>query len=567
MHRLLTLLFLYCLSANALSVNLQASVDRHIININETLLLTITLDKQGANEIDLSAVELQFDILQRQRNSQASIVNGSISSQTKWSIILSPKDTGKLIIPSFSSLGAFSDAIKIQVNNSSTSGASSGTTHLQQQEQQKKNSEVFLKSTIDKNKIYVQEQLLLTLQLYYRIALSGYTPQEFSIDNSTIELTGENTSQKTVAGTVYNVLERTYAIHPQASGSIKIPVLSWQVEKPTNRFGFGNTASPYLRVKSQAHTIAVMPIPSVSTAKQWLPASALSLSQEWQQSTITAKVGEPLTYSLNLSATGLHHSQLPTISIDSNNNFTVYTDQAKTDNQLSNKGIKGTRINNYAVIPKTAGRFTLPPVSLKWWNINTDREETITLNAQQVIVANSQIGVGDKLIAASDKPQEVISGNTLEAASASHWLWKASTVVFALVALAFFILWRFNLRDNKAGNEEKANRASTKNTTSLKTLYRNIEQAIEEKAWLQLKYLLAEWASLTTQTPIHSNEEITQYFPELEPALATLDKQLYSENTVVVWDFAQLVVILKKQSAGKISKVSNDDKLKSLYQE
>ncbi|MFT5421593.1 MAG: hypothetical protein ACI9D5_002351 [Candidatus Endobugula sp.] len=561
MHRLLTLLFLYCLSANALSINLQASVDRHIININETLLLTITLDKQGANEIDLSAVELQFDILQRQRSSQTSIVNGSISSQTKWSIILSPKETGKLIIPSFSSLGAFSDAIKIQVNNSSTSGASSGTTDQQQQ-----NSEVFLKSTIDKNKIYVQEQLLLTLQLYYRIALSGYTPQEFSIDNSTIELTGENTFKKTVAGTAYNVLERTYAIHPQASGSIKIPALSWQVEKPNNRFGFGNTASPYLRVRSQAHTIAVMPIPNASSATQWLPASALSLSQEWQQSTITAKVGEPLTYSLSLSATGLHHAQLPTISIDSNNDFTVYTDQAKTDNQLSNKGIRGTRISHYAVIPKTAGRFTLPPVTLTWWNINTDREETITLDAQQVIVANSKIGVGDKLIVASDKSQEVISGNTLAATSVSHWLWKVSTIIFAIGALVFFILWRFNLRNNTVEKEHKTNTTSTKNTPSLKTLYRNIEQAIEKKAWLQLKHLLAEWASLVAQTSIHSNEGIIQHFPELEPALVTLDKQLYSENTVVVWDFAPLLALLKKQSAGKTSKASNDEKLTSLYQ-
>lgn len=533
MYKLLLPILCLLFSHVASAISLSASVDRTTISSNETLLLTVVLDRQGADKIDVSALEIEFDILQRRQGSQTSIINGRISAKTQWIFVLAPKTSGDLLIPSLSSLGAFSEPIKIQVSDNKQAANGKPTS--------KTNSDVFLEASIDKNTVYVQEQILYTLRLFYRVSLSGYTAEDIAVNNSTIELSHENNYQKSVNGVPYNVLERSYVIHPQASGQISIPAQTWQIERATSRFG--TIKSPYLRVNSQEQTIKVLPVANASTAKNWLPASQLTLKQQWQQSTITAKVGEPLTYALTLSAKGLGHSQLPTIDITNTDDFTVYSDPAKTDNQLGPDGITGTRTSHYAVIPKAAGTYQLPPVTIKWWNINTDKEELITLEPQRVIVANSEIEQENTLDIPTTPQSNTPVSNTPVAST--HWGWIVSTVSFGILAILFFVLWRLSVSSIKS--TPKKNSDSSVKAPSLKTTYHQIEQAIDGKAWHSIKPLLQQWASIKANAVINSNDDIVQYFPDLEQALIALDKQLYSEGAIVVWDFKQLVPLLKQQ--------------------
>ncbi|MFT6102641.1 MAG: hypothetical protein ACJA2B_001084 [Candidatus Endobugula sp.] len=556
------------LTANVNAATLTASVDRTNITINDTLLLTITLDRQGADDIDFSALALQFDILQRQQNSQTSLVNGRITSLTQWTLAIAPKEMGKLIIPSLSANGAFSDAITIRVsdtnnsNNSNNSSAQSNNT-----------SEVFLTANVNKPSVYVQEQVLLSLRLYYRISLSGFTPEEFSINNSTVELTAENNIKETVNGVTYNVLERIYALHPQASGSITIPAQRWRLEKPSNRFGI--TRSPYIHVDSQAQTIDVNTIPSNSTAEHWLPATSVTLNQQWLQSTISAKVGEPLSYRLTINADGLSHSQLPSIALDhlDSNAFTIYSDKAQTDNQVGNDGITGKRVLNYAVIPKTAGSYTLPPINLKWWNTATDKEETITLEPQRIIVANTSL---DQQQAIPNIPQSTQNNtaNDLDNVNNSNtqvsvWLWQLSTLLFIILSGVLCYLW---LQEKRRNNEyelsplEKGNNKSKRKNTktrAINDIYKELEQAIEQQQWQTVKALVLEWASAKSQYAVNNSDEFINAFPDLAQAMQMLDKQLYSP-AIVVWDFVELLGLLKQQQTPKTEK-NVDTGLENLY--
>lgn len=555
---------LLLLANNVNAAKLSASVDRTSISINDTLLLTVILDPQSTNTVDFSVLESQFDILQRQQNSQASIVNGSVSSQVQWTLVLAPKKTGDLIIPSLSSNGVFSDAIKIQVNDANSTNNKSASNK----------DELFLTATIDKNNVYVQEQVLLNMRLHYRVNLSGYTPEELRINNSTVELTAENNRKATLNGITYNVLERIYAIHPQASGSITIPAQRWQLQKSSNFFG--HNQNPIIRVSSQAHTINVKPIASNSTAAHWLPATSLTLNQEWLQSTITAKVGEPLSYRLTINAEGLSHSQLPSISLDNvdSNAFTIYSDKAETDNQISNNGITGKRVLNYAVIPKTTGSYSLPPISLKWWNTNTDKEETITLKSQKIIVAGSTLGQQNTISPATNIPTATtitqgISDNSSSDNSnnnASTWLWQLGTLLFALLSAVFFYFWtkeKHHKNINPSKKEATDNAINNTKNRPINTIYKGIEQTIEQQQWQMLKTLVLEWASTKKQHPVNNSSELTSLFPELTQTMKMLDKQLYSPK-VVVSNFEELPDLLKQQKIPKVQR-SIDTDLKSLY--
>ncbi|EGG93797.1 BatD [gamma proteobacterium IMCC1989] len=556
------------LAVSAHAATLTTSVDRTAITINDTLLLTITLDKQGADEIDFSTLELQFDILQRQQSSQTSIVNGRISSRTQWTLVIAPKETGNLLIPSLSANGAFSDAIKITVgdNSANKSDPLRNPPTTNGNDQANNTDDVFLRAVVNKDNVYVQEQIILRLQLHYRISLTDYEASNFIINDSAQELIDKKNFKTTINGVAYNVLEHVYALHPQTSGTLTIPQQLWQVEKPSNRFG--QIRSPFLRVTSQPLAINVKPIPSESTADYWLPASKINFTQKWEQSTISANVGEPLSYQLTITADGLGHSQLPNISLDAsaNKDFTIYSDKADTKNQPSPQGIIGTRVINYAVIPKNTGTFTLPPISLRWWNINTDKEEVITLESQKIVVASTQLDQQNTIPTVS-VIENTNTNNSPTTSSATLWLWQLSTGIFFVLWLIFFYLWL-----SKKSLSSEINTISTddsfshkaKNKRALKVIYSDIENAVEQKKYATLKALLLEWASHKTEKKVSNSDEFCHYFTELSEVMSTIDKQLYSPNSIIVWDFTELLSLLKQQQVPKADKDINTE-LESLY--
>lgn len=589
MKKLLFTFIFFLLPIHSWAMTLTAEVDRQSIGLQETLQLNLTFNRQGANLPDLSALELQFDILRQHQRSQTTIVNGKISAYTQWSFILAPKESGDLIIPSLSTMGAYSEAITIRVTdnaNNGTSAKNSSASSFQDTNKQSTNSSnnspstntnqpqnippsaIYLEAVVDKHKVYVQEQILLSLRLYYRLSLSGYTPQELTVDNSTVELTAENNFQKNINGVLYNVLERVYAIHPQASGTLTIPEQIWQVEKVNNRLGFTSGNSPYLRLRSREKNIEVLPIPGTSTAIQWLPAESVTMEQEWQQSLVTAKVGEPLTYTITTTAKGLHHAQLPSLKLDSNDYFTIYSDQAKTENAVSVEGITGKQTVNYAVIPTQAGTFTLPLINLTWWNVSTDKEETITLKPQQIIVANSELSSQTELPESHITTPQKISNSH----SSTLWLWPLSALFFAILALIFFVLWQ---KSKNANNDPSLindqNNTGTKQAPTLKALYASIEQAILHQKWLELKQLLLQWATNKTQQSINNSDALASYFPEIKETIQLLDKHLYShadtskesQSTPLSEKFFSLIDLLKQQEVN----TSNDKKkrLTDLY--
>lgn len=553
---LLPLLFLL-FSGQSFALTMTANVDRTTITINETLRLQVKIDQQGADMPDLSELKLQFDVLAQQQHSQKFISNGRISVLTQWLFIIAPKETGDLIIPSLSSLGTFSDAIRITVNPAGGNNPQSSNHSAPD------NEPVYLESSVSKNQIYVQEQLLLTLRLYYRISLSGYKYPEFTLDNSTVGLTAESNYQKTVNGTPYNVIERVYAIHPQASGTITIPSQTWQIEKATNHRGFNSQNSPYLRLNSQPQTVEVLPVPKASTAKQWLPASAFSIEQQWQQSLITAKVGEPLTYTLSIRAEGLQHAQLPPIELQSNDDFTIYSDQAKTKNEPTAAGVIGSSTVNYAVIPKKAGRFAMPPIQVKWWNTTTDKEETITITPETIIVANSVISSENALPALEQAPV-IVTENT----NSGTVIWKIGTLLFACLTVIFLLLWLLAKKQNGHrlhAHSNKKDKAKTIHSPSLSSIYRDIEHAIEQQQLAVLKALLLQWCALKTEQDIKHTDDIITCFPDLRDVLKSLDKQLYSPSNTTNTDISSLLNLLKQQKKNK-QENTQAEPLKALYQ-
>jgi hypothetical protein len=519
----------------SIALNLSAEVDRDKIALNESLRLIVTADKNIDTEIDFSQLLLQFDIINTRRSSRTAIENGAITSTTNWLLILAPKESGKLIIPSFEAQGAFSKPITITVTEAN---AASGN--------DTQSKDIFLEATVDKSSAYVQEQILLTLKLYYKINLASYDANDPNIENTVIEEISENNYRSQLDGEQYNVLEKVYALHPQASGPLTIPSQRWRLEKSSRRFQLGGSSNPYLYTKTPAINIDIKAIPASSTAKSWLPSTAITLDDRWQQSLLQAKVGEPLNYEIVLSANGLSASQLPLIELPETENFTVYSELPKTENNKSAVGIIGTRTTQFAVIPRKAGQFIFPEISFKWWNTSSDREETIRIPAQKIVVANPAVANTNQALPSIPSLAETTATQTT---SSNTWLWQISTIILALVcALLGFLLFRQQGQrqpSSQLNSQQKA--TSLKSNKRLQQLVEAIHNAASEKNAPELRKAIIQWGKfITGNETINSLNAIVEELPELKTELEALDKQLYSQNNENVFSFNALVEKINK---------------------
>ena len=153
---LIPLIFLYGLTT-AQEQNIEVSVDRNELARGETLTYTIRVyDQRQGMQLDLTPLTEEFDVLGTRTSSQIRSINGSVESWTDYIVTLFPLAEGELTIPSLEINDALTDPVAINVINEGPRSNQS-------------NEELFLEIVVNKETIYVQEQLLFTVRLYYTI--------------------------------------------------------------------------------------------------------------------------------------------------------------------------------------------------------------------------------------------------------------------------------------------------------------------------------------------------------------------------------------------------------------
>lgn len=513
------LLVVFCtliFSINVNALTLKSEVDKTSITREETLNLIVSVDDNTTNDIDFTQLSYQFDIIKSQRSSRVTISNGKKLAKTFWVLVLAPKEIGKLSIPSFTYKNAFSSSITITVTDQMSASNNSD------------NPEIFFELISDKNKTYVQEQILVTARLYYKIPLANYEHEGLKVDKARVEQVFEKNKEATFRGQRYKVLEEIYTIHPQASGQLIVPVQTWRLEKPSRRFGIGNSTNPYVYVRSEKLTIDVLPIPEHKTNNtDWLPSEKITLSALWKQSPLQAIIGEPLNLQITINAQGLADYQIPNLMLNETAEFTVFEAQPETNNIKDNKGITGIRKLNYTIIPRKTGQFTLPIISINWWNVNIDKEEIFTLPEQIIVVAKSTIA---DTSAKQNQVLPILQSTQVKKSEGSMpvILWQiVSSVFFIVICFLFYQLYTLK----KQPVDIKSNRPKNVFLSQQKIIINHIKIHIENKNWQQLRKELINWGQLSCKDEtLDSLNKLAVKIPELALHLQQLDNYLYGQH-------------------------------------
>ena len=510
------------LLSTMVQATVTARVDRNHIVIGETFNLTITVDENTSDQPDLSDLQQVFKVLGTSQSSSTKIINGSYSVEKSWEIALMPLGVGKNTIPPIKLGNSMTKPIQITITKSDPNAKASG--------------DVFVEVKADKKSAYVKEQIILTVKLFYAIALSEGNLSEPLASNTIVTPLDKGASYTTNRkGRNYTVVEKHYALSAEKNGTLELNPIIFNGRDNSSRRSFSmfSTGKP-VRAISQPLSIEIKPIPQGSIGKDWLPASNVQLSQEWSKGPY--KVGEPITRTIQLYVQGLSDTQVPDIDLGEIKDVRIYPEQPQTQTETTAQMLKTIKQEKIALIPTHAGAIRIPEYQLEWFNTKTAKVETaklppVTLQVETGDFAmqkpdvsfldskNTQSSSNDTVKTAKNK-QSPIEVKIIEK---DEQLWKILAAVFAFLwIVTVFIYLKKNPQTSVKKEEYKPKQVSKK----------QIIDSINNTSLLQLqKDLIYWWNQQYAEDNVTNLGQIkARVNPQMQQLLDLLEAQLYNQQ-------------------------------------
>jgi hypothetical protein len=547
-------------SASVSAAKIDVSVNRNPITITDSFQLTFSTTDSPDDDPNFAPLKQNFDIINQQKSSQLSWVNGSTNKTIQWTLSVMAKRSGELQIPAISFGNDLSQPLSITVIETTPLNAISD------------DNELFLEVEANPINAYVQAQVLYTVRLYQRINLAQATLSDPKLDNAVVEKLGEDHQYNTkVKGVSYLVTERKYAIFPQQSGVMTIAplVLTADVitDDPRSRFNsfFSNQNTLTKRIFSKKINLNVQATPAGFDGDHWLPAEQLALKETWSNDTLQVKVGEPITRTLTILAKGATSSQLPALSMQQvNPELKIYPDQAVINDQKAGDGIMAMREQKIAFIPSTAGNFILPAINIPWFNTQTQEMEQAQISAVTLVAiasesANTSVNnmPTTPAIQSPQQPPE-ITPTPSSIASSNIWMWATLGFGIAWLLTLLFIFWS---RFNKPRIKIKSTMENT--PVKLKEIIKELKTACAENNPQAAQQALIKWATVSYN--ITNLVELSSACDaDFQAELTKLNHALYAKDKLA-WDGSGLLQAVMAKQTKQSSPKSVDEPLVPLY--
>jgi hypothetical protein len=501
-----------------------ATVDNNKVAENERFELRFTFEGKNLNALkNFNPPSLKdFRVLSGPNQSTSmQIINGVSSSSLTLSYILMPNTTGAYTIGSasiqYEEKTYTTDPIKVTIVKGSQKPKDDSGKQISNEEIAKN---LFIRATIDKNKVYLGEQVTVTYKLYTRLNIASQMsvdklPQYQGFWAEELE-TARNISfsREVIDGQQYNVgLLKRAALFPNQAGKLEvtpfeltIPIQVQKKKNPNNVwddfFGdpFGRAEIVEYQAKSNTLKVEVMPLPENNKPESFKGAVGkfdFSATLDKQKT----KTNEPINLKFDISGTGnIKLLELPPFELP--NGFEKY--DPKVDEQINRAGkISGTKKADYLLIPRIAGTREIPPIEFSYFDPEKRSYQTISSKSYSVSVEQGQGGASDyanqQSIEQLDSDIRFIKTKFGDVSKQSEILlfnpalWIASIVPF--LASLVLIGWK-RKQDKLSGNQQllrysKAEKVARKRFKAAKKLLdqNNIELFYSEISQALFGYL------------------------------------------------------------------------------
>ncbi len=397
------------------AADLSARLERTQLSQNETLELILeTTDPAQFGKPDLGPLEQDFRVLGVRQNS----LPPGERVTTRWNVTLQPKASGALTIPALTLDGARSQPLTVTVEASAA--------------KRQAREPVYLEASVERTRLYVQAETILTIRLYHAVALYDdhvLTPPNPS--EARVDLLGTpQVYERDVEGVRHGVIEWRYAIHPLQSGTLVLPPQTFSATLaggPRRQL----QGRPPIQLRTPALTLEVLPQARQLSATDALVAGA----QPDPDAAMESRPGRgsrrqcPDPHPAGACRRPGAWPAAPTGAARDRGGEALCRTAAAVH---ADPGAWAGRATRRACRPDSHLHGGQGPAASEvvWWNTETDTLERATLPAQTLVVAE------DPTLQPVATAAAKISGN-----DRGLWRWQLATAFFALTTLLGFGLW------------------------------------------------------------------------------------------------------------------------------
>ncbi len=537
--------FLIIITGAVNAGGLKVTLDRDVVSMNDSF--TISFQAVGSvSDPDFSPLGKDFSILSKHKRSNLSLYNGKSTSSNEWLVEVKAKRDGVLEVPSIKFGKEQSPTVQITVKNVQQSSANGSANN-------QGDDEIFIEVEAVPENSWVQGQILYTIRLFRSVNTFNSSLSEPKISGGKMiaEKLEDRQFETSRNNKRYIVLQRRYALFPQASGEFTFEpiVFTGQVSQRSRHLfdPFGQNSQKIQRL-SRAINLTIKPVPADYSGNTWLPAKKIQIEEKWITDPNKLIAGEPVTRTIVIKADGLSSEQLPEISLGELGDFKIYPDQAEMHNQTGRDGVLGIRQEKRAMIPNKAGEYVLPAVELKWWNTQTGKMEIAELPERVINVLPGTEKVSP------DQAEEVLSNDFIsepvdtEAPIVGQRknIWPWVSLVLALGWLSTTLFW-WKQRHKKENLEIKPDIILNERRS-----LRALREVIRKGDPIQIKDALLDWGrSIWEENPPTSLSEIGERGGhELAVELDLLNQNLYGKVDQQ-WDGEHLLLAVENYDGAK----------------
>lgn len=445
MWRLLVVIATAAWTSITLGATLTASVDRHELHQDEHVVLTLKLldsdtrlRAQGVDpNVDLTVLSRDFELGIPHVTHRFNIERNRGRSTSELTVELFPKHVGRARIPTFTIDGQRTAAITLRVLPTTVSAT----------------PEVFLRSGLDKRRIWNGEQVLVYLDLYHRVALKdARLGGDLSVEPTVVDIEmlpqGERIEQ--VEGMRYEVTRSTWAFTPHQARDYALHLPDVWLETRDGR---------RLRLPFRDEALVVRPIP------KGIPPGILmgrpTLAQDVAES---GESGTLIPWTLTLTAPAapaMLPDRLPADETGLPSHVRLYAARGETARVAEAPGTARAVYHNQLVVDGH-GDFHTPELTLPYFDTERGVAATLHLAPQDIHITPASSSAPTPRNAPAISASQASSDVPTESDHAT--LWRSIAAVLA-------VLWLFTLAlllRRLGGSRRRTRRAPGPRDTSLK---------------------------------------------------------------------------------------------------
>jgi len=387
-------------------------------------------DMSNLPKPDIEKVEPDFEILARNQQYSIRTVNNQMMGEITWTYQLAPKTTGKLTIPALTFKGAVSDPATVEVVDGSPP------------DQAAPGRDSFIELSADKDEVYVQEQLILTVRLFFRGNLIRGELSEPTHPHVIIESLGRQQEfSRYRDGVRYRVVERRYALFPQRAGTLNLPPVRFEGQA---RDASGSLR--FMRDSEELFEVPVKDVPAQFSGKTWLPATGVALEESGLPPSLEVATGENITRKIRLTTAGLPAEALPPLPDAVPDGLRSYPEEPERQTETTPAGLTSSLNQSVALVPVEAGQMTLPAIRIHWWDTEADRQRVAVIPEKTLTVKDPNAIAAGELPQDADgesAPEPDVSATeaSVETASAESGLWQWLSLVLGLLWAGTLLAW------------------------------------------------------------------------------------------------------------------------------